>query len=102
MSEFIGRREHDEFSQRMEAEHERQNARLRALEEKTTQIDKLIVSVEKMAVNMQSMVTELKKQGERLEKLESRDGEMWRKIAGHVITTAIGIFIGYLFKQIGM
>ena len=43
-----------------------------------------------------------KEQGEKLEKLESRDGEMWRKVTGYIITTIIGIVIGFVFKQIGM
>ena len=48
------------------------------------------------------MVEEQKAQGERLETLESRDGEMWRKIVGYVITAILGIIVGYIFKQIGM
>ena len=33
---------------------------------------------------------------------EERDGEMWRKVTGHIVTVIIGIVIGYIFKQIGM
>ena len=43
-----------------------------------------------------------KEQGEKLEKLESRDGEMWRKVTGYIITAIIGIVIGFVFQQIGM
>lgn len=102
MSEFISRREHDEFAQRMEDEHTRQNRRIGELEQTTKQINSLIVSVEKLALNMQSMLTEQKKQGERLQELENRDGEMWRKVTGYVATAVIGIVVGYVFKQIGM
>ena len=48
------------------------------------------------------MVKEQEKQGNRLEVLEGRDGEMWRKIVGYVITAVIGIVIGFAFTQIGM
>ena len=102
MSEFISRREHDEFAQRMEDEHTRQNRRIGELEQTIKQINSLIVSVEKLALNMQSMLAEQKKQGERLQKLENRDGEMWRKVTGYVATAIIGIVVGYVFKQIGM
>ena len=52
-------------------------------------------------MSMQSMVKEQEKQGERLETLESRDGEMWRKAVGYVVTAIIGIFVGFVFTQMG-
>ena len=51
---------------------------------------------------MENMLKEQVSQGKRLETLESRDGEMWRKVVGYVITAIAGVFIGYLFKQVGM
>ena len=51
---------------------------------------------------MESMLREQKSQGERLQKLESLDGEMWRKVVGYIATAIIGIVIGFIFKQIGM
>ena len=44
---------------------------------------------------------EQEKQGKRLETLESRDGEMWRKAVGYVLTAILGIVIGFVFTQIG-
>lgn len=44
---------------------------------------------------------EQEKQGKRLETLESRDGELWRKAVGYVVTAIIGAFLGYMFTQIG-
>jgi len=58
--------------------------------------------VEKLALSMEGMLQEQKKQGKRLEVLESRDGEMWRKVTGYILTTIIGIVVGYIFTQIGM
>ena len=62
----------------------------------------LTTSVERLATSVESMVKEQEKQGNRLEVLEGRDGEMWRKIVGYVITAVIGIVIGFAFTQIGM
>ena len=59
-------------------------------------------SVEKLALNMENMLKEQVSQGKRLETLEGRDGEMWRKVVGYVVTAVIGIIVGYLFKQLGM
>lgn len=102
MGDAITREEHDEFCKRMEAEHHRQNRRIELLENSVQQIDSLATSVEKLALSLQSMVKEQEQQGRRLEVLENRDGEMWRKVVGYLITAVLGIVVGYVFKQIGM
>lgn len=98
----ISRAEHEEFSRRLEEENQRQNRRIQLLEDNVQKMSSLTISVEKLANNMESMLKEQEKQGKRLEALEGRDGEMWRKVTGYVITAVIGIVIGYIFKQIGM
>lgn len=98
----IARAEHEEFKKRMEEEHRRQNRRIELLETSVQQIGEIATSVEKMAVSLQSMVKEQEQQGQRLEALESRDGEMWRKVVGHVVTAVISIVIGFAFARIGM
>ena len=76
--------------------------RVRELEAEFKAINELTMSVNRLAVNMENMLQEQKAQGERLETLESRDGDMWRKVVGHIVTTVIGIVIGYLFMKVGM
>ena len=102
MDNIITREEHEEFMKRMEAEDNRQNRRIEILEKTTEQIQTLTTSVEKLAMNMESMVRQMGQQGERLEALESRDGEMWRKVVGHAMTAVISIVIGYIFCRLGM
>ncbi|MDE7002110.1 MAG: hypothetical protein K2P73_17770 [Lachnospiraceae bacterium] len=101
-SMYLPRKEHEEFAKRQDAENHRQNRRIEELEESVRQIGALTTSVEKLALSMESMLQELEKQGKRLEVLESRDGEMWRKVTGHIITAIIGIVVGYIFTRIGM
>ena len=116
----ITRAEHEEFRRSMElanenlaAENNRQNKRLEVLEKSTEQITELTASVREMAANIQSMTTELTRQGkqmeqqakrtgERLEKLESRDGEKWRQFVGYVLSVVVGAVLGVVFTQIGM
>lgn len=105
----ITRAEHDEFVERIKESHKRlededrrQNHRIDELEETVRQIGALTTSVEKLAVSMEGMLREQEQQGKRLEALEGRDGEMWRKVTGYLITAVIGIVIGFLFTQIGM
>jgi tetrahydromethanopterin S-methyltransferase subunit B len=102
MDTLISRAEHEEFCKRMESEDKRQNRRIELLEESVRQISSLTLSVEKLASNMENMLKEQGKQGKRLEALENRDGEKWRKVTGYVITAVIGIIVGFIFKQIGM
>ena len=102
MDGYVTRLEYEEHNKRMEDEHKRINARLKGLEEESETNNKLLVSIEKMAVNMENMQEEQKDQGKRLEVLENRDGDMWRKVAGYIITAVIGIVVGYIFKQLGM
>lgn len=85
----------------MEEEHGRINKRLELLEESIDRLHVLNTSIEKLAVNMESMLKEQVQQGQRLEVLEKRDGEMWRKVVGYIITAVIGGIIGYIFNMIG-
>ena len=105
----ISRAEHEEFRRLMESENgrlkeenDRQNHRLAILEKSVQQISNLAASTEKLAVNMENMLKVQEQQGDRLEALESRDGEKWRSAAGYVLTAVLGIVIGFVFKQIGM
>ena len=109
MDNYITRQEHNEYARRMEDEHKRQNHRISELEKSHEENHKLLISVEKLALNMETMQKEQKEQGERLEahterfeKLEGRDGEKWRKVTSHLLTTALGILVGYILKQIGI
>lgn len=102
MEDFITRREYEEHNKRMEDEHSRQNHRIGLLEKATEENNKLLLSVEKLALNMESMQKELHEESERLEVLENRDGEMWRKVTGYIATAIVGGLITFIFTQIGM
>lgn len=109
MENAISRAEHEEFRRSMElanenlaSENRRQNRRLDILEENAKQNTAMVANVERLAVNMENMLKVQEQQGNRLEALESRDGEKWRSAAGYVLTVVLGIVIGFVFKQIGM
>lgn len=105
----ISRAEHEEFSRRMEAENKRltdedkrQNRRIDELEETVRQIGDLTASVKELAVSMKNMTKVQEQQGNDIEELKNRDGEMWREVTGYVITAVIGIVVGFIFTQIGI
>ena len=97
MDSPITRAEHEEFRRRLEAEEKRQDKRIELLEQNTKQFSSLTISVEKLAQSIEMTVKEQVKHGERLEVLENRDGEMWRKAIGYIVTAVIGMAMGYFF-----
>lgn len=98
----ITRAEHEEFRRRLEEENRRQDRRIELLEENVQKLGSLTTSVEKLALSIESMVKEQERQGERLETLEGRDGELWRKAVGYAVTATVGVIVGFLFRQIGL
>lgn len=102
MDTSISRAEHEEFAKRIEEENHRQNRRIEILEKNMQQLAALTSSVEKLAYSIEGMVKEQESQGNRLEKLESKDGEKWRSVSSYVITVTIGLILGYIFQQAGM
>ena len=102
MDTTISRAEHEEFAKRIEEENHRQNRRIEILEKNMQQLAALTSSVEKLAYSIEGMVKEQESQGNRLEKLESKDGEKWRSVSSYVITVTIGLILGYIFQQAGM
>lgn len=119
-NDYISRKEHDEFSarinveiKRMEDENDRQNHRINDLEEGDKQITNLAMSVQELASSVKSIAKETERLGnmmekniksinDRIEVLENADGEKWRKTIAYIDTTIIGILIGFLFKQFGI
>lgn len=102
MDGAITRAEHEEFCRRIDEENRRQNRRIELLEEGEQRIATLTASVERLATSMESMLKEQERQGKRLETLESRDGEMWRKVVGYAVTFMVGAVLAFLFAQVGM
>ena len=102
MEDYIGRAEHDEFVRRIEAEDRRQNHRLNLLEETVRQTSVLTISVEKLAVSMERMALEQVEQGNRLKRLEGRDGEKWRSVSRYVMTALAGALLTYMLMQFGI
>lgn len=98
----IHRTEYEEYKKRAEEENARQNKRLSILENSITQVNSIAISVEKLAQSVQQMCREQEKQGRRLERLEGKDGEMWRKVVTAAATAIIGGIIGYGLSHIGL
>ena len=97
----ISREEHNEFVRRMDEAKERQDARLKNLEATVAQIHALTASVEKLATGIDAMAKEQDRQGKRLETIEKRDGEMWRKSVINIVAAVVGALVGFIIAQFG-
>lgn len=102
MDSPITRAEHNEFVKRIDEEHNRTNQRLKNLEEQTKQMTDIALSVKELAISVKQMAETQKVQGEKLEELEGRDGEMWRKISSYILTAIIGAVVCFVLTHIGL
>ena len=94
--------EHEEYAKGVEKEFERVNHRLKHLEHQEEKQTELLISIKELTTEMKDIKTEQKEQGDRLETLENRDGEKWRKAEWIVIAAVIGAVIGYILNSYGL
>ena len=109
MDDYISRKEHEAFAdlmrsenKRLEDENNRQNKRLAEVETKVGELIDISASIKSMTVEIKNLTNQIAKMDGRVEVMESRDGEMWRKVPGYNITAIIGIVVGFIFTRIGM
>ena len=114
MATAIERAEHDEFERRMEVELKRladedarQNKRLDKLEDNLNQViiqqlTSLTTTIEKLNLSVSNILKEQAEISKRVEKLESRDGEMWRTAVKYALTALIGGLVGSAFTRLGI
>lgn len=105
----ITRAEHEEFRrtvnaelEKLEAEDTRLSKRVNVLESDNRQIQELTVSVQKLTDSIENMRQLQEDEGKRLNAIEGRDGEMWRKVMSYTVTAIISIVLGFIFAQIGL
>ena len=109
MDNPVTHRELETFRQLMESENERlkeendrQNHRIVILEDSIREISSLAASTEKLAANMENMLKDQEEQSNRLEQIESRDGEKWRKAMAYIGTAILGAILAIVFAKIGL
>lgn len=99
---FVERGVFEEFQRRLEDQKKRWDKRLDVLENNAQQIHALTASIEKLTVSVQTMARTQADYGERLKAIENRDGEMWRKIVGYVLTAGAGFLLAALLRRAGI
>lgn len=98
----ITRAEHEEFCKRIDDHFKRNDRRIGELEETVRQINELTLSVQSLAQSVKSIAESQNRQEGRLEELENRDGDTWRKVKWYILTLAIGAVFGLVVAQVGL
>lgn len=102
MDDSLSNNEHREFAKRVDEHFKRIDTRLNIIDEEMRSYRDLAISIEKIGMNTENLCREIKKQGERLESLEARDGQKWRSMVSTVLTVVIGAVMGYVFTTAGI
>ena len=100
MDECITRTECKTCQDKYDAENDRQNHRISALEQDIKQLHSLTVSVEKMAVSLEQMAKQLEKQGEKLEAIEAEPAQKWKNALWLVVAGLIGAALTMMLSGI--
>lgn len=95
--------------ERLREEDKRQNERLKWLEDRVEDMNKLAISTEKLAtsteklsISMEEMVKEQKEQSARIAKLEGKDGEKWVFAVKEVGKIIIAAVLGAILLKMGL
>ena len=78
--------------ERLREEDNRQNARIKKLEENFEAINSIAISVERLSINMQHMLEEQKNQGKRLDTLESEPASNWNNAKRVILNSILTVF----------
>lgn len=94
--------EHEEYAKGVEKEFDRVNHRLKHLEDQEEKQTELLISIKELTTEMKDIKKEVFEQDERLETLENRDGEKWRKAEWAIISGVIMAVLGYILGNLGL
>ncbi|WP_160573401.1 hypothetical protein [Oscillibacter sp. CU971] len=110
----LTRAEHEEFARRMTAENKRledentrQNRRLEQLENTVNQIvvqqlTTLTGTIQALKTSVDNTIKEQAAIGERVKKLEDKDGDMWRTAVKYVLSAVLGGVVVFIMSRIGI
>lgn len=110
----LTRAEHEEFARRMTAENKRledentrQNRRLEQLENTANQIvvqqlTTLTGTIQALKTSVDNTIKEQAAIGERVKKLEDKDGDMWRTAVKYVLSAVLGGVVVFIMSRIGI
>lgn len=93
------------FEHRLTEVEDRSKSNTKRLDEHDEAIkenSELIVAIKELAVETKYMREELNETVDRLNKLESRNGDKWDKFKWLIVTALVSIILGYIAVQLGI
>jgi len=102
MDDYVTVSVHKEFVERIDAENKRQNHRIEKLEDSVEKIGELTSSVKVLAVNIDTMSKEIAKQGDKIDKIETKPAQNWEKFVWAVGAAVITAIVAFVLHIIGL
>ena len=100
MENYVTRLEFEEYKKRLEDKKNGWDADLTEVKTEVKELRELTNAVSKLAQNMENMMKEQERTSGRLDAIERRDGEMWRKLIGYVLTALASAVMTFIFTRI--
>ena len=104
---YVERREFEEYKLRLadkKADWDRElvsvKAEVKELRELTASVSELAQSIKAMVKEQERMAKEQERTSGRLDAIERRDGEMWRKLIGYILTALASAVMTFIFTRI--
>ncbi len=72
---------------------------IQKIENSISQVHDLAASVRELAISVKQIADNQQKMNTKLENLQQKDGEMWRKLVSYVITAVAGAAIMQAFQK---
>lgn len=98
--EYWTKAEQEQYSQRMEDEHHRQNKRIETLESNYERLTELTMCVQKQTLLLDNMSKEIKSQGEKINSIINVPNKQWQRVKDKSLDTAVGIIAGAIVVAI--
>ena len=100
--EYVSKEVFEATLQRFYDEDNRQNHRISQIEAGLMKLTNMGTSVEKLAVNMENMCKVQQSMDGRLTNLEAKPAKRWEQVVTNIITTVVGLALGFLAAKIGL
>lgn len=79
---------------------ENHEGRIKTLEKNVIGLQDLIISVKELTISVRNLTETTDELKLGMKTMQEKDGNTWKEVKKYVITTLIGLVLGYLFSQL--
>ena len=79
---------------------ENHEGRIKTLEKNVSGLQDLIISVKELTISVRNLTETTDELKLGMKTFQEKDGNTWKEVKKYVLTTLIGLILGYLFSQL--